>query len=80
MYVIRCKQRDDLAASLKSRGIQTGIHYPVPLHRQPSVGSEAHLPVTEEYVDEILSLPMHPQLSDADVDYVASAVGEFLGG
>jgi perosamine synthetase len=78
MYVIRVKQRDRLALYLKGKGIQTGIHYPLPLHRQPCVRSDISLPVTEKYVDEILSLPMHPQLTDAEVEYVASCVREFI--
>jgi len=78
MYVIRVKQRDKLASYLKERGIETGIHYPVPVHRQPCMKSDVHLPVTEKYVDEVLSLPMHPQLSKAEVEYVASEVREFI--
>jgi len=78
MYVIRVKQRDKLALYLKKKGIQTGIHYPVPLHRQPCVRSDISLPITEKYVDEILSLPMHPQLTDIEVEYVASCVREFM--
>ena len=78
MYVIRVKQRDDLASYLKERGIETGIHYPVPVHRQPCLMSDVHLPITEKYVDEILSLPMHPQLSDEEVNYVASEVRNFM--
>ncbi len=78
MYVIRVKQRDNLASYLKSKGIETGIHYPVPVHRQPYLMSDVHLPITEKYVDEILSLPMHPQLSDEQVDYVASEVRNFM--
>jgi len=78
MYVIRVKQRDKLALYLKGKGIGTGIHYPVPVHRQPCLKSYVHLPITEKYVDEILSLPMHPQLSDEQVDYVASEVRNFM--
>jgi len=78
MYVIRVKQRDKLALYLKGKGIETGIHYPVPVHRQPYLMSDVHLPITEQYVDEILSLPMHPQLSDEEVDYVASEVRNFM--
>ena len=80
MYVIRVKQRDKLASYLKGKGIETGIHYPVPVHRQPYLMSDVHLPITEKYVDEILSLPMHPQLSDEQVDYVASEVRNFVEG
>jgi len=78
MYVIRVKQRDNLASYLKERGIETGIHYPVPVHRQPYLMADVHLPITEKYVDEVLSLPMHPQLSDEQVDYVASEVRNFV--
>jgi len=80
MYVIRLKQRDKLAEYLKGRGIETGIHYPVPVHRQPCLtpDPDVSLPITEKYVDEILSLPMHPQLSDKEVQYVASKIKFFL--
>jgi perosamine synthetase len=78
MYVIRVKQRDNLASYLKDKGIETGIHYPVPVHRQPYLMSDVRLPLTEQYVDEVLSLPMHPQLTDEDVDYVASQVQSFM--
>jgi len=78
MYVIRVKQRDKLASYLKGKGVETGIHYPVPVHRQPCLMSDVHLPITEKYVDEILSLPMHPQLTDAEVEYVASEIGKFI--
>ena len=80
MYVIRTDRRDELASFLRGRGIETGIHYPVPLHQQPCVKADAHLPVTEKCVDEILSLPMHPQLTDSEVERVAAAVKEFMEG
>jgi perosamine synthetase len=78
MYVIRAKQRDKLAAYLEGRGIETGIHYPLPVHRQPCLMSDVCLPVTEKYVSEVISLPMHPLLSDEQVDYVASEVRNFM--
>ena len=78
MYVIRVKERDRLGRYLKEKGVQTGIHYPIPLHRQPCVQSEIQLPVTEKYVNEILSLPMYPQLTDVEVAYVASCIREFM--
>jgi len=80
MYVIRVKQRDKLASYLREKGIETGIHYPVPVHRQPCLMSDARLPITEQYVDEILSLPMYPQLTDEQVAYVASQVRNFTEG
>jgi perosamine synthetase len=78
MYVVRVEQRDKLASYLKDKGIETGIHYPVPVHRQPCLKSDVRLPVTEKYADEVLSLPMHPQLTDEQVKYVTSEVRNFM--
>ena len=78
MYVIRTEQRDKLAAFLGERSIQTGIHYPVPIHKQPCLKSDVCLPVTEKYVDEVLSIPMHPHLTDVEVEYVASSIRMFM--
>jgi len=78
MYVIRIKSRDKLALYLKEKGIETGIHYPIPLHHQPCLRADVRLPITEKYVDEILSLPMHPQLTEPEVEYVASQIGKFI--
>lgn len=78
MYVIRIKSRDKLVLYLKEKGIETGIHYPIPLHHQPCLRSEVRLPITEKYVDEILSLPMHPQLTEPEVEYVASQIRKFI--
>jgi perosamine synthetase len=78
MYVIRAKQRDRLASYLKGKGIETGIHYPVPVHRQPCLMSDVRLPVTEKYGEEVLSLPMYPQLTDEQIGYVASEVRNFM--
>jgi dTDP-4-amino-4,6-dideoxygalactose transaminase len=83
LYVIRSSRRDELQAWLKSRGIFTGIHYPVPIHLQQAfarLGYQAgDLPVTEAVVGEILSLPMYAELSDKDIDAVVNAVMAFCG-
>jgi dTDP-3-amino-3,4,6-trideoxy-alpha-D-glucose transaminase len=81
LYVVRTIRRDDLAAFLKARGIQTGIHYPVATHRQPAVERFAGppLPRTERLVDEILSLPISAGHTEAEIDAVAAAVREFFG-
>ncbi len=63
---------------LKRRGISTGVHYPVPLHKQPCMLEDVYLPVTERCVEEILSLPMHPQLSREEVEYVCDNIKEAL--
>lgn len=78
LYVIRVKERDKLAAYLNEKGVSTGVHYPVPLHKQPCMLADVHLPVTERCVEEILSLPMHPQLSREEVEYVCNNIGEAL--
>jgi dTDP-4-amino-4,6-dideoxygalactose transaminase len=81
LYVVATPRRDELAAFLKARGIMTGIHYPVPSHRQPAVErlNPPALLRTEKLVDEILSLPMSAGHTDAEIDQVAAAVREFFG-
>jgi len=80
LYVVATERRDELAAFLKARGIATGIHYPVPSHRQPPVGplTPPALLRTEKLVDEILSLPMSAQHADTEIDEVVAAVREFF--
>ncbi len=80
LYVIRARQRDALRAFLSAHGIDTAIHYPVPLHLQPAYAESkipAPLPVTEQAAGEILSLPLYPQMSVGQVGYVAGKIGEF---
>src|SRR2546428_4092738 len=81
LYVVRTPRRAELAAFLKERGIQTGVHYPVPTHRQPAVEhfAPSPLPATERLVDEILTLPIPAGHTDAEIDAVASAVTAFFG-
>jgi dTDP-4-amino-4,6-dideoxygalactose transaminase len=81
LYVIRTPRRAELAAFLKSRGIQTGLHYPIPSHRQPAVEKLAApaLPETERLVEEILTLPLSAGHTEAEIDEVARAVHEFFG-
>ena len=81
LYVVRTPRRAELAAFLKARGIQTGIHYPVATHRQPAVERYAGspLPETERLVDEILTLPLSAGHTEAEIDAVAAAVREFFG-
>ncbi|MBI3469359.1 MAG: DegT/DnrJ/EryC1/StrS family aminotransferase [Planctomycetes bacterium] len=82
MFVIRTSDRDKLRAFLKSRGVETGIHYPIPNHQQPAMtnlyGKPPVLPRTEQAVKEILSLPMFPSLTTADQDYVVENISEFF--
>jgi dTDP-4-amino-4,6-dideoxygalactose transaminase len=80
-YVVRTPKRERLRAHLAAGGIQTGIHYPVPIHRQrawaEAYGEAPALPRAEQAAREILSLPVHPDLTDAEVERVAEAVGRF---
>jgi dTDP-3-amino-3,4,6-trideoxy-alpha-D-glucose transaminase len=77
LYVIRANDRDELMQHLKKQGIQAGIHYPVPVHRQEAYQSrEDDLKITDACCNEILSLPMYPELGD-NIDTVCSAVIDF---
>jgi dTDP-4-amino-4,6-dideoxygalactose transaminase len=84
MFVIRVPDRERLQAHLKEWGIATGIHYPLPLHLQPAYRHleipKGALPVTERLADEVISLPMYPELSDAMVSHVVGAVRSALSG
>ena len=79
LYVIRTPDRDGLAAALKAQGIASGIHYPVPVHRQKAYAGRVPLgagglPNTEALCLEILSLPMNPFLSAEDANRVVAAI------
>ena len=78
VYVVRTPERDALKAKLLAADIETGIHYPVPLHFQPicaHLGYQAgQFPVTEECAREILSLPMFAELTEADVQRVSNRI------
>jgi dTDP-4-amino-4,6-dideoxygalactose transaminase len=82
LFVIETKARDALMAFLTKRGIQTGIHYPTPIHLQPAFAYLKHLrgcfPTTERLAKRILSLPMFPELSAEQIEHVASSVQEFF--
>jgi UDP-2-acetamido-2-deoxy-ribo-hexuluronate aminotransferase len=70
-YTIRVANRDAVAARLKEHGIPTAVHYPLPLNRQPaSADPAAHVPESDRAADEVLSLPMHPYLEDAEIEFV----------
>ena len=81
LYVVRLERRDEVQKYLAQRDIQTGLHYPVPLHLQEAylnVGyHEGDFPVTEQLAREILSLPMYPQLERAQQTAVADALQQF---
>lgn len=78
LYVIRSGKRDELQAHLKEKGIQTNIHYPIPIHMQKAYRDlkigKGSLPVTEKYASQILSLPLFPELKEEEVKYVADTI------
>jgi len=82
LYVIQAEDREALKQQLAQRGIETGLHYPIPLHQQEAYASLGYragdLPVTERLTQHILSLPMYPEMSFDAVDYVASAILEHM--
>ncbi len=81
-YTIRTKRRDELAEFLKGKGIQTAVHYPIPLHLQKAFSyfgyKPGDFPIAEQCSKEVLSLPMFPELTDEEIDYVIESVKEFF--
>ena len=77
LYVVQSRQRNALQQHLSRCKIHTQIHYPVPVHKQKAyqhLGYEVHLPVTERICNEILSLPMHPWLSEMDIQTIVDTL------
>ena len=78
LYTIRIPRRDAVRHQLAQSGIETGLYYRVPLHRHPAFADcltgEEVLPISEQVANEVLSLPLHPGLADADVERVIEAV------
>jgi dTDP-4-amino-4,6-dideoxygalactose transaminase len=83
LYVVQTEARDGLQKHLTAAGIQTGIHYPVPVHLQPAYASLGHqagdFPETESQAARLLSLPMFPELTGAQIERVAEVVRAFAG-
>jgi len=80
MYTIRCKNRDGLQKYLNEREVGTLIRYPIPLHKV-SLFKEKHflsLPLSEQYASEIISLPMHPFMTEEQVMFVVQCIKEFI--
>jgi dTDP-4-amino-4,6-dideoxygalactose transaminase len=81
LYVVRTARRDALLEHLKARGIGAGVHYPVPLHRQPAYARSAvgpSLPETERAAAEVLSVPLYPEMTEVQQRAVADAVRSFF--
>jgi dTDP-3-amino-3,4,6-trideoxy-alpha-D-glucose transaminase len=80
LFVVRSAERDALQAHLRASDVETLIHYPVPLPQQPAFASltRGTCDVATRAAHEILSLPLHPRLTDSDVERISSAVDAFL--
>ena len=84
-YVVRLDARDALMEYLRGRGVTTSVHYPVPVHRHAAFAGrlpyrEGQFPETERACREILSLPCHPAVGEAEIRYVVAGVAEFYHG
>jgi len=81
MYVVRVKNREKLQEHLKNNGIETGIHYPIPLHLQPAYEhlnyKKGDFPVAEKHAEEILSIPLYPEITNEQINYIVNKIKEF---
>lgn len=81
-FVVQTKRRDALAQYLKEQGIDTRVHYPIPLHLQPAAKMLGFVlgdfPVAERMMKEMLSLPIYPELSNEEVNYIVYKIKEYV--
>lgn len=73
-YTVRSERRDELITELADKGIGSGVYYPIPTHLLPSFALDLDLPETARAAAEVLSLPVHPALSDEDLATIAEAL------
>lgn len=80
VFAVRVRNRDGVRARLQEAGIQTGVHYPIPVHLQPAYADlgyrQGDFPISETVAREVLSLPLYPELTSAQIDRVTSALVE----
>ena len=83
-YVVRTKDRQTIQDRLKEEGVATGVHYPMALHLQPAYAEYGYkrgdFPVSEQCADEVLSLPMFPELTEEEIQRISSLVTEAARG
>lgn len=77
-FTIRIQNRSAVQTALKEAGIPTAVHYPIPLNKQPAVASDVSLPVGDLVAEEVLSLPMHPYMTQEQVQQVVTALKSAL--
>jgi dTDP-4-amino-4,6-dideoxygalactose transaminase len=82
VYAVRVRDRNEVMRQLERKGIGCGVHYPVPVHLQQAYVSLGHktgaFPVSEEIANEFVSLPMFPELTEAQIDFVIETVTETI--
>lgn len=84
LYTIRTAKRDGLRAHLDAAGVQTGVHYEIPIHLQPIYRDlygyrEGMLPITERLCREVVTLPMFPGMTDEQIGYVCDSISKYYG-
>ena len=83
LYVIQIKNRENLQRYLNNNGIETIIHYPLPIYKQQAYSlinvSNVHYPVAEKAVEQILSIPVYPELTDEEVKYIIDCLNSWEG-
>jgi dTDP-4-amino-4,6-dideoxygalactose transaminase len=83
VYAIRVRERDAVARQLQEKGVGCAVHYPVPVHLQDACRNLGYktgaFPIAESLADQFLSLPMFPELTEEQIDYVVRCVGEVVG-
>lgn len=81
-YTLRVNNRDGLQKHLADNGIPSAVHYPIPLHMQEAFAylnvGKGSLPVAEKVSEDVISLPIHPHMTDEEVDFVIEKIGEFI--
>jgi dTDP-4-amino-4,6-dideoxygalactose transaminase len=83
-YVIRCKERDQLRSHLQNKGIGCEVYYPVSLHEQecfhPLGYAPSDLPCSHAATEQVLALPVYPELNQEQIQYVVSTIAEYYRG
>jgi dTDP-4-amino-4,6-dideoxygalactose transaminase len=81
LYIVRCARRDELLKYLLREGVEAKVHYPIPLHLQPAARDlgyrRGQFPVAEAQAEDIVTLPGHQFLTDAEVDYMIDRIQRF---
>jgi dTDP-4-amino-4,6-dideoxygalactose transaminase len=81
VFVVQAERRSELKSYLAAKGVETAIHYPIPIHLQEAAASLGYglgsFPVTERQAERILSLPVYPEIQQTGLDYIACSVREF---